>query len=251
VLAAAIYAFKEKGMRSAWAKRPYWFRFPTVAKLAGCSWSTDESPDGVQIVTRPNNPDNYTQILTRRMLKNTITDCCYNWPQYTDKIHKTDQVVSIFSLAKMTGHAASRVGWAIVKDQGIADLMTYYIEQSTGGASVDAQVRAAHVIAYEITNVQNDVPSVFSWGAEEMRGRWTALEASLPVEIEVLNINDKGMFAWCKLKSGGNAASYMMGRYGIKVMPGTACGSTPDRFRVNMGSTEEEFVGFVSRLLTE
>lgn len=247
---AAMYAFRERGKKNMWSKSPYWFRFPQLAALISCKWGTEVNPGNVQVIARPNNPDNQVPILTKRMQGNTITDCCYNWPQYVANPGKIDQVVAIFSLAKMTGHAGSRIGWAIVRDEAIAKLMASFVEQNTGGISLEAQERAALVLSYEITNFQRGVSNVFSWGAKTLNDRWDSLMAICPPEIEIINRTERGMFAWCKLIKGGNAASYMNGRYDVAVLSGKLSGSTQDFFRVNVGCTDEEFHDFVHRLLT-
>ena len=241
-LMAAMYAFREKGHAEFWAKVPYYFRFPSIASIVGCRWGDR----GVQIVTRPNNPDGYSSFLVKRMERNVITDGCYNWPQYTNDLKKLDQIVSIFSLSKMTGHAGTRIGWAVVRDDSIAALMKSFVDNGSNGVSSDAQARAARLIQYEITNVQSKPLSVFSWAKAELERRWGALKASVPPEIELLN--EVGMFAWCRLKAGGNAVSYMNGAYDVKVVDGRLMGSTQDRFRVNIGCNEEDFAEFIRRL---
>ena len=44
----------------------------------------------------------------------------YNWPSLTNVTDNVDHDIMLFSLSKLSGHAGSRVGWAIVSDPEVA-----------------------------------------------------------------------------------------------------------------------------------
>jgi L-tryptophan--pyruvate aminotransferase len=133
------------------APRPYYSRFPSMVKLAGAEWN--QSNSNVEIVTSPNNPDGEHQIPTKGKLP--IYDYSYNWPQYTDTncyVESLDKDIMVFSLAKATGHADMRIGWALIKKtfkkaEKIKTLMETHIEYTTMGTSKQAQEAAFVVLS--------------------------------------------------------------------------------------------------------
>ena len=70
----------------------------------------------------------------------------------------------MFTLSKLTGHAGSRVGWALVKDPELAAR----IRRKTGSLSHDAQLRAATLLQYTVA--QRGGPILY--GMEQMAYRW-------------------------------------------------------------------------------
>ncbi|KAF9626623.1 hypothetical protein IFM89_037416 [Coptis chinensis] len=103
---------------------PYYSCYPTVAdylksglyKWAGDASTYDKDEPYIEVVTSPNNPDGRLR----------------------------EPVVN--RISKSTGHAGSRIGWAIVKDKNVAEKMRKYIEISTIGVSKESQLRAAKIL---------------------------------------------------------------------------------------------------------
>ena len=83
-----------------------------------------------EILTYPNNPDGSKR---NPISKNVIYDCIYYWPHFTEIDVKLEHDIMIFSASKHTGHAGSRLGWALVKDPEIAELMRDFSEVRRGG----------------------------------------------------------------------------------------------------------------------
>ena len=52
----------------------------------------------------------------------------------------------VFSLSKLTGHAGSRFGWALVRNATVARAMEGFLAGSTLGVSTDSQLRLLSVI---------------------------------------------------------------------------------------------------------
>ncbi|RZC54520.1 hypothetical protein C5167_013379 [Papaver somniferum] len=76
-----------------------------------------------------------------------------------------------------TGHAGTRIGWALVKDKDIAQKMTEFIELNTIGVSKDSQLRAAKIlgaVSDSCTNSANS-ESFFEFGHRLMTQRWKQL----------------------------------------------------------------------------
>ncbi|CAN6455947.1 unnamed protein product [Victoria cruziana] len=127
----------------------------------------------VEFVTSPNNPDGQ---LNRAVLKGpnttTIHDYAYYWPHFTAITDPVDDDVMLFTISKLTGHAGSRFGWAVVKDKGVYQKMEDYVELNTLSVSHDVQLRALKLL-----NVVLDSGSeIFRFGYETMRSRWLTLQ---------------------------------------------------------------------------
>lgn len=252
-LCAAIYAYSKRHWRNIHFSAPYWFRLPEIANVM--NMRPVEEMYSVQVVTRPNNPDSNNDPI-ERMRPDTITDCCYNWPQYTENVSKMDQVVSIFGIAKMLGHAGLRVGWAIVADEDLARDMKHYVERTTSGVSTAAQNAAATLIQDELawiksTEMGGAPGGTIRWATNIMRWRWEALQKALPKHIILENKEKSGMFAWCRMEvedCGWSAKHFMEEKYNIKVLSGIASGSTFEYFRLNMACSSEEFAELLKRL---
>ncbi|KAF5789639.1 putative alliinase, EGF-like domain, pyridoxal phosphate-dependent transferase, major [Helianthus annuus] len=123
------------------------FRFEGDAKL----WQSNNSinnKDVVEFVTSPNNPDGE---LRKSVLRGkTIYDHANFWPQFTPIPGPSDQDLMIFSLAKLTGHAGIRFGWAIIKDKDVYEKVLKYICLANGGISKDTQLRVLKVLKVAI-----------------------------------------------------------------------------------------------------
>ncbi|KAK4710150.1 hypothetical protein R3W88_004663 [Solanum pinnatisectum] len=78
----------------------------------------------MEFVTCPNNPDGHF---------NKAVLLTIGWPHYTAIPSPMDEDLMLFTLPKLTGHAGSRFGWAIVKDKDVYDRMVEYIDLNTYG----------------------------------------------------------------------------------------------------------------------
>jgi len=210
-----------KNKTVAWADPPHFSRFPILADLAKLDWSEEE--DALLIISNPNNPDNTVTL----DMNCDILDCCYNWPQYTDII-KYNHPVMVYSLSKATGHASTRIGWAILQDESLAKELTQFIEVSTGGLSIDAQIKAEQVITHQLKTDK----TVFEYGKLVMDKRWKKI-LSLKTPFKI--INKSGMFLWAKGKCPKN----------ISGLNGSLMGSTDHYFRLNVGCSNKTFNQFV------
>lgn len=239
-----------------YAKKPYWFRFPEMVDMAGKTFRSEERSvfgnswfkNATEIVTYPSNPENR---LYRPMdcLTNRIYDCCYHWPSYHDGMEKLSEDIMIFGLAKATGHAGSRIGWALVKDKNRAIAMAKYIEMTTGGVSVDAQKRAISLLNTQLEIMEREVsaPTCFDHGRSVLKYRWKQL---LKYPNDLFSVqNGSGMFAWCALKEpipeGKNAAQVLEEMTGIQALNGASSGGDFNDFRLNMGCSEANFMRFM------
>ncbi|KAJ7550810.1 hypothetical protein O6H91_07G119400 [Diphasiastrum complanatum] len=140
---------------------PFYSAYPMVTDFVQSKlyeWAGDamdfeatSNRDGyIEIVNYPNNPDGTFRHAVVNGSGGLIHDLAYYWPQYTPITSPADHDIMLFTLSKFSGHAGSRVGWAIVKDLKVAQLMSKYIFLNTIGLSRDAQARAAHIMRYVV-----------------------------------------------------------------------------------------------------
>lgn len=236
-LCAAMYALDGPAY---YAKPPYWFRLKSMVEGMGYEWGGEEPPTK-EIAILPNNPNNALRFGSEA----SIFDCCYWWPQYVNQVKslRYNHPIMLFGLAKATGHAGSRIGWAIVNDEKVADDMAWYVEMTTGGVSTEAQYRAINILESAITPNRNGV-TVFDHAKYLMKIRWGQFLLHKPDWMEVEN--DFGMFAW--VRSSRLPLYTYFKSLGIKVFDGLRCGGDPSYVRISMGCSQSDFDFFIKAL---
>ncbi len=255
LISAAGYAARTLYSEDFYTQQPYWPRIPTLLAYGASAyndqeksprstivWAENHGHQTISFTTSPNNPNSVESVADETTSVFKIYDLCYNWPQYTaPKTYDGD--VLIFGLGKATGHAGSRIGWAIVKDKKIADSMTKYIELSTSGVSQDAQARALTVLKTleELEKVQ--FTSVFDAAKSELSRRWGLLKAVTDTKTEEFRVlNNSGMFAWCEWADKNKDGAKEFGeKYKVQVIGGEAFGAKKHNFRVSIGCYKADF----------
>ncbi|KAH7277689.1 hypothetical protein KP509_38G002400 [Ceratopteris richardii] len=143
---------------------------------------------GHQVIS-PNNPDGSLRTPTwkyRNENARAVHDNAYYWPHYTPITGPRDDEFMLFSLSKVTGHAGSRLGWAIIKDRAVYEKMLMSVRLNSVTVSHEAQFRAAHILR-SIREGYSKVKSVglnsspteyaaqqllFHYGHAKMKTRW-------------------------------------------------------------------------------
>lgn len=240
LLSAIMY---ETWQSSVSAPIPYFSRFPVLAQIGNQFWedhTVDLRKYDKLILTAPNNPTgdfvryDEKQYYEQRML---IVDACYNWPQYCN-VKKLNDDIIVFSLSKATGHAGTRLGWALIKDKNLAADVRRSVEMTTMGVSSVSQDIGRFVLQREAGRFNSIQENVFSFGKDELRGRWLALDLNkeqLPFKI----LNNSGMFAWCEGKIPDH----------VKGLEGSAFGDSNSKFRLNIGCSRQDFYGLLAPYL--
>lgn len=241
VIQAALFALKRRGTKSVYARPPHFPRLRHFSEIVGLEFTYDTaSPQTAEIVSLPNNPDNSS---VNPIYQPYIADCCYNWPQYQD-VQKRDDDIMVFSLAKATGHASTRIGWALVKDKDIADDMNKFIEVQSCGVSVEAMI-----VAKQIFMNQAALPTsatVFSQGKNKLNNRWEKLNAALAHVPAITPLNNTGMFLWGKTNT--DSTDYFKG-LDILAVNGDYFGMQDrNHFRLNIGSDVDSFLKLIEIL---
>ncbi|XP_049399542.1 tryptophan aminotransferase-related protein 3-like [Solanum stenotomum] len=125
--------------------------------------NSDFAGNVIEFVTSPNNPDGNLEspVLNGPNVKH-IYDHAYYWSHYTAIPAPADEDLMIFSMSKLTGHAGSRFGWAIVKDVNVYKM----------GTSKDVQLRALTLLKVV---AQGDGKQLFNFAQQILTDRWKKL----------------------------------------------------------------------------
>nr|GEU79917.1 tryptophan aminotransferase-related protein 3-like [Tanacetum cinerariifolium] len=137
------------------------------------SWQSNNSTnnmDVVEFVTSPNNPDG--ELKTSVLRGKTIYDHAYFWPHFTPISGPSDHDLMIFTLSKLTGHAGTRFGWAVIKDKDVYEKVLNYISVADLGISKDTQLRVLKLLKVA---VEGDGKPIFEFAYNKMRDRWERL----------------------------------------------------------------------------
>ncbi|XP_058088261.1 tryptophan aminotransferase-related protein 2-like [Magnolia sinica] len=258
---------------------PYYSSYPSVTdflksglyKWAGDAYTFDRDGPYIELVTSPNNPDGFArQPVVNREGGKTIYDLAYYWPQYASITAPADHDLMLFTVSKSTGHAGTRIGWALVKDPEVARRMTKYVELNTIGVSKDSQLRAAKILravrgGYEGEQESGDGETLkfFDFGRLLMAERWDRLRDavrknpifSLP-EFPTAYCNFAGesgtshpAFAWlkCEAEHVDDCESFLRSNR-ILTRSGRQFGGDSRYVRVSMVDRDETFDVLIDRL---
>lgn len=254
---------------------PYYSCYPLITdclksglhKWAGDARSFNKSGPYIEIVTSPNNPDGQVRDSVIKQSEGMLVhDLAYYWPQYTPITFPADYDLMLFTVSKCTGHAGTRIGWALVKDEQVARKMVKYIELSTIGVSKDSQLRSAQVlkVVSDSCESSDEGESFFKHSYHLLAKRWQQLTETVR-HSELFSLPDlpsqfcsfhnrifkpQPAFAWVKCEGEiEDCAGFLKGRK-ILVRGGNHFGDSPKLVRVSMLDRDRTFEAFVRRLGT-
>ncbi|KAL5715019.1 hypothetical protein ACHQM5_016908 [Ranunculus cassubicifolius] len=139
--------------------------------------NSDYSGNFIEFVTSPNNPDGkLNKPVLQGLSSKTIFDHAYYWPHFSAIPKSSDEDVMIFTLSKLTGHAGTRFGWALIKDEETYKRMQMFILLNSMSISRDVQLRALKLLKVA---VKDRGRGIFEFGYRKMRNRWERLSRSL------------------------------------------------------------------------
>ncbi|CAN8235723.1 unnamed protein product [Cochlearia groenlandica] len=238
-------------------------------KWEGDAWGFDKKGPYIELVTSPNNPDGTIRETVVNRLGHdddeeakVIHDFAYYWPQYTPITHCHDRDIMLFTFSKITGHAGSRIGWALVKDKEVAKKMVEYITINSIGVSKESQIRTAKILqVLKETCKSDETENLFEYGREMMKNRWDKLREvvknsdvfTLPKYHEAFcnyfgkSLESYPAFAWLGTKEETELVSDLK-RQNVICRAGERCGSDKKHVRVSMLSREDVFNAFLERL---
>ena len=286
---AALYALAQRAAAAApaptspprdtaavWAARPYYEGYVEPSSYFQTrlfAWQAADAPPQpsterpvIEMVTSPNNPDG-----TMREAKvspsehsYTVYDHVYFWPHFapitgpvTDHVH--NRSVALFSLSKLTGHASTRIGWAVCRSAEVAALMRHFILLNTRHVPRESQLRAAAALEHVVATKGQ----LFGYARSLMLSRWARLQAcfkgSAAFELQALDPAAKDAFsdetdyapspayAWVKQLDGGDAAASLRAA-GVVGRPGVAYGASVAFVRIELLMREQTFNVMLEKL---
>lgn len=205
LISAALYALSPQlvngtstGAKAAvWAKAPYYSGYVDPSKYfrsEAFGWAppsdtppvATEAAPVIELVTSPNNPDGRLRNASVSGPHTSVLyDFAYLWPHfapipsppplaYNGSDRATDPpTVALFTLSKMTGHASTRIGWALTPSKEVADRLRAFTAVVTLGTPRENQLRAARLLEHVVARKGD----IFAFAREHMLTRWQCLEA--------------------------------------------------------------------------
>ncbi|XWS15304.1 hypothetical protein CRYUN_Cryun35bG0084400 [Craigia yunnanensis] len=160
------------------------FSFFSLLCLEGDAYAWRNRSDAasanmIEFVTSPNNPDGRLKkaILHGPHVK-TVYDRAYYWPHFTPIPAPADEDVMVFTLSKLTGHAGSRFGWAVIKDETVYNRMVIHMNLNSMGVSRDTQLRAFKLLK-TVLEGEGEGKEIFDFAYQTMKTRWERLSKAL------------------------------------------------------------------------
>ncbi|KAJ4761235.1 Tryptophan aminotransferase-related protein 2 [Rhynchospora pubera] len=254
---------------------PYYSMYSDINSLKSAlyHWAGDAATfkgddNFIEIVCSPNNPDG---MIRHAVLSNNagrrVHDMAYYWPHYTPMRGPADHDIMLFTMSKATGHAGTRIGWALVKDTDVAREMVNYITLNTNGVSRDSQVRAARILkvisdGYEFPN-SNGAGQFFHIGRHLLADRWRRLRQAMEVlakfslprfstefcEFFKEHAQTYPGFAWLRSEdeSINDCGDFFKG-INVQIRNGRLFGAGPNYVRISLMGSDAYFDGFIKRI---
>lgn len=245
-LAAAMYAFKQRGYNDIFFEWPYYPANPGLAESVGLTWSPEDKASSL-LITSPNNPDgrNHSNLdlINWRCKGPMIHDAAY----YTDIYLPDDQMtlpmgdIQVFSMSKMYGLSGLRIGYAVCHNEKYYTDMVNYIEMTTAGVST-----ASQDIARNIEMFFRDNPSYLKEFNREARASIASARKELdrldPDVLEMVPCQSNSMFGWFRAGPALDAKAAK-----VYILPGELFGQ-PGYMRMNIAHPPEVIREAVDRL---
>mmetsp|Transcript_45308 Transcript_45308/g.114068 ORF Transcript_45308/g.114068 Transcript_45308/m.114068 type:complete len:482 (+) Transcript_45308:94-1539(+) len=291
VMAAAMYAFAElMNVTDVLVAAPFYSGYagqvlstlslPSLKQLRWNPAADPTKPSTMQIMTLPNNPDGnrFDAASAAADASRLVYDMPYNWPQFTRHFRSPapfPAAMKIFSASKLTGHAGSRLGWALVKDPNIAAKMKEYIHKDTLGLSVDGWLRVRNVLAYMDKQTPptsaplqasgsprspfapNPALPFFVATQQAMTARFQALADIFKCELGRKNgflLDNKcasypcGAYAWVKCPAGYSCSKLFQAKGNLTGSPGPAYGAPDEYLRLTLMMRSVEIEQLLERV---
>lgn len=286
LISAALYALSSSSHErpvDVVSAVPFYSSYPPMADFLKSQlhrWAGDATnykPDSqnlyIELVTSPGNPDGMLHTAVVNGTGSVIHDLAYYWPHYTPISFAANYDVMLFTVSKSTGHAGTRIGWALIRSAEVARKMTKYIELSTIGVSKDSQLRASQIlravrISYSLTMSQNLEGyenilkmGIFDFGYQQMSLRWEQIRSAVSNErcfsLEKFpsgfckffekETTTHPAFAWLRCEKDEDCRDIFKAN-GILTRSGFHFGSSPKYVRISMVDHDKVFELFIDRL---
>lgn len=243
-LFAACYALQmqrdqdskeQNDFRQLYHPAPFWPTYPTVADLSGLGFTSGgPNKNSLNVITAPNNPDG--------SMENQLHPQWDIWDAaYASRVYGWDYLVpfhkiSVWSAAKLYGPSGYRIGWLATPDPELATLASQYVEKTTSGVSVPAQVFLKNLL-FNIDRLSPENEMILLREARALLLKTNDAFMGLSkhfLEVRGFPATRQGMFAWVRARD-PDRFKEMLGRAKVKVVGGVFCGGQGDWFRVSLG----------------
>lgn len=202
-ISAIAYALQKVGKREMHVPAPMWPSTISLIKDTGMDVSSERSWLYQPImVTSPNNPDGVeTPTHDNKGFphnSHVIHDAAYYTPIYSSQaLNYKFGNAQIFSYAKMYGLSGLRIGFVLVHDESLYPYVVEYMERSTSGVGITAQMTIL-----EIEKLFETKPWLKMEFQDKARNALIVNRATIStIEKDLLEISpctSNSMFAWCK-----------------------------------------------------
>merc|ERR1711916_94029 len=217
--------------------------------MGGVSFSSDESLDPetvIEFVTVPNNPTGIHRTPFYNHTGYTVYDMVYNWPSLTNVTDNVDHDIMLFSLSKLSGHAGSRVGWAIVSDPEVAANMAAFVGAVAITTSIDSRYRAMRII----NSIVAGEGAFFKWAASKMAYRWGVIKPLFDAQDRFSLESVAGQFylwVYCNDTADDNCYD-VFADAGVRGWAGPSFGASNKYVRIEMMVTDPVFDIFAANM---
>mmetsp|Transcript_37421 Transcript_37421/g.98995 ORF Transcript_37421/g.98995 Transcript_37421/m.98995 type:complete len:486 (-) Transcript_37421:201-1658(-) len=270
-----------------WTQSPYYSGYRTPAEYFRSSafeWTWHANPNAsvsvppvpsatrrvIELVTSPNNPDGRMRApLVRGPQSRVVMDHAYLWPHFVavppPVDYKDNGTVALFTLSKVSGHASTRIGWAITSCPHVAERMETYIRTMHLGSPRENELRAVAAIEHIVSHGGE----LFRYARSLMLQRWQRLERLFALHATSgrpttysLQARESPSFdafsgasayapspayAWIQKLDGGDCMAAMLS-VGIVGRPGSQFGATKAFARLELLMREQTFAIMVPKL---
>ncbi|XP_076881493.1 tryptophan aminotransferase-related protein 4-like [Bidens hawaiensis] len=254
VLATAPYYWLFRDQTSFFDAKNFTFKGNTSA------WHSNNT-NLVEFVTSPNNPDG--GLKESVFHKKKVNDHVFYWPQFSPIPKAADEDIMIFSLSKLTGHAGSRFGWAIVKDDDVYDKYSTFNFVASIGVSKETQLRALKILKVIVKGGGTGRP-FFEHADHLMRDRWERLTAVISKSTRFSIQERKPLhctffdetrppnppFAWlkCNREEDVDCQAVLQQQGNIRGRPGSLFDDSTSYTRLSLTSPEDQFDLLLKRI---
>ena len=253
---AAAYALALKSNKKlpVFSQSPYynqykaWAEFNALNNYWNASYNQEEySTDIIEFVTSPNNPTGEIRTPHYNSSANLVYDMVYYWPTWTNITYTASHDIMLFSLSKLTGHAGTRFGWALVKDFSVASDMRSFINILNIHTSLDTIHRAIRILTTMVDQEGQFFTNISSVMTERYNRILPLFANQSKFTIESVTNPPTWFYLWIKCEEEVNCYDVFKGAY-ILGEPGTLYGAPPNYVRLQLTMRSIDFDLFFDRL---
>lgn len=240
--AYAIHRYFNQTVTNFGAVAPHYNHFKLIAThFDGMQWVEHPTEDSIEWVTYPNNPDGKRLSPAFQLdPEKQIYDTVYYWPSYTRNMIPLDHNIMIFSLSKLSGHASTRLGWALVKNIHIAKVMETFIWLQTTHASLESMWFGVQILE----NILMSKDSYYDYIYNEITYRWDIISTMILEHGQdmIRNLSERGSpCLWLQCLQEDTPCHLQLQTFGIVSEKGSAFGSTNNYSRMCIDMDDPSF----------